>query len=382
MNSAETYGDDGLFRALVQNQLTEFEDNRITNVGQYGFNRRTGLEEIRLPSCVRVRQYGFYICPDLQTVDIGDICLFDSACITDCKNLRNIIFRSTQGVSCINIWYFEANALKGVHGAIYVPRSMLSEYRQRWSGDWQFISGELRTNASATPSLIGHLQPLEDYPVSDFSTIPLTWTQIKAAVEDGSFFTSGYLVGDLKKLEYGNKTVYMQLARIDAENHYIEFITRNFAETVAMHSSSSVLVPYSETAHKARLDAIYNSELPSDLKAVITPVTKRYGSTNQAGYEDVTLNLWTPSLREFSGPSSSAANETGTRYSIFGGIGSLKFISADPTLSAYTESSYWVPTSRLSSGNSAYYDSSSSVSSVLTTEKALIFGFRIAKTSV
>lgn len=379
MNSAETYGEDGLFRALVQNQLTEFEDDRITNVGQYGFNKRAGLEEIRLPSCERILQYGFYYCADLQTVDVGSLCLFDSHCVTNCPNLRNIIFRSTQGVSYINNWYFEANALKGVHGAIYVPRSLLAEYRQKWSEGWQFRTG----NVDAVPSLVGHLQPLEDYPVSDFSTIPLTWTQIKAAVEDESFFTSGYLVGDLKKLEYGDKTVYMQLARIDAENHYIEFITRNFAETVAMYSSSSVLVPYSETTHKARLDAIYNSELPSDLKAVITPVTKRYGSAIQAGYEDVTLNLWTPSRKEFSGSySGMAANETGTKYTIFNGISNLKFISADPTLTSYPESDFWVPSSSLSGSISMYGVSTSGTSGVLTTQQALIFGFRIAKTSV
>jgi hypothetical protein len=377
MNSYEVYGEDEVFRALIQNQLTEFEDDRIRAVGQHGFQDRTGLEVIRLPNCRDIDMNGISNCHDLKILDIGAPCYIRSTAIVSGYKLHSILLRSTEEASYVNSWGIGANALISGHGAIYVPRSLMAEYRQKWSEGWRFQG----SNRNAVPFLIGHLQALEDYPVTDFSTIPLTWTQIKAGVEDGSFFTSGYMDGDMKKLEYGQYTAYLKLARMDAENHYVEFLTINIAETVQMAAQSSVVLPYSESLHKARLDAIYSSELPVDLKAVITPVTKRYGSAVQAGYEDVTLPLWTPSLKELGRTGSVVAAETGTAYEVFQNVSNLQFYSADPTLESYTPMNIWIPTSYLSGNVSSYYYSTVGTTSILKNPYGLLFGFRIAKTA-
>ena len=377
MNSYEIYGNDEVFRALIQNQLTELEDDRIREVANHGFQYRKGLEEIRLPSCQKINGYGIIYCSDLKILDIGAPCDIVSSAIQNCYKLHSIILRSTEEASYVGSWGFGAYALLGGHGAIYVPKSLMAEYRQKWSEGWKFRG----STHNATPYMIGYLQALEDYPATDFSTIPLTWTQIKAGVEDGSFFTSGYMVGDMKKLEYGQHTIYMKLARMDAENHYVEFLAINIAETVSLSAQSAIVLPYSESLHKARLETIYSSEIPNELKMVIAPVTKRYASAIQEGYEDVTMHLWTPSAKEIGATGSRVATETGTVYEIFRQVSPVQFFSADPTLESYTPMTFWIPTSYLSGTSSSYYNNSNGTSSILTAQHGLLFGFRIAKTT-
>lgn len=133
--------DEAALDALVAHQLTEFNDDAITEVGQYGFYKQTTIQSIYLPKCKTIGSFAFSNCTALQRIFIG----VDNNTVAICQNGA---FSSTG------------------RAIIYVPDALVSNYRSasNWSsyadrifGVSTAVSGEnewSETEISDTPEQI------------------------------------------------------------------------------------------------------------------------------------------------------------------------------------------------------------------------------------
>ena len=133
-----------------------------------------------------------------------------------------------------------------------------------------------------------------DYPVTGLDL--QSWTQIKAAIDDDSFFSANHSVGETKEFTYGTSaanahTVKAEIVKIDTTKKYVDFVIKDFDEKVRINDYGYPDNPaYDTTNIYSRLNTIYNNEIPSDLKSSIKSVKKQYYIGNTT-YE-YTVNLW------------------------------------------------------------------------------------------
>ena len=217
-----------------------------------------------------IGQYAFYQMSSLKTVDFagsGNVSVgssaFSSVTLNSITISSNTKASLASGVGLPQTVYAD-------NGFIYVPANLIESYKA--DASWAGI------NFVAIGSTAG----------TDFSTISESWAQIKAAIDDESFFSSAYTVGDKKKLTYGTHNVYMEIRKIDTANKFVDFVVKNFDESITM---GSAMAAYADTNAYSRLSTIYNDELPSDVKAAITSVTKKYYNY-QGNTDEVAVPLW------------------------------------------------------------------------------------------
>ena len=356
VNTADTLGESATLDALIAHTLTEYNDDRITSLRQYAFRSNIGLQKVNLPSLTGVNTRAFYGCTNLEEVDIGGGSTISSNAFQNCSKLKTLIIRSTTvtGLANKNAISTSKLGLFGV-GGIYVPRSILTSYKS--ASNWSDYASTIFA--------------IEDMPITDFSTISESWAQIKAAIDNESFFSSGYDVGDIKQLVYGQHTVYAEIRKIDTTNKFVDFVLKNFDETVAMGNS---MVAYTSTGAYTRLDTIYNDELPSELKSAITPVAKKYYNY-QGNTDTVTVPLWLLNtkdagltgdyLKESDGENYYDSNAKRIKYNQQTGSADYWWLG-----SAYS-SSYFLNVGDYGGGNG----------SSPTYSGGLVFGFRLQKAS-
>ena len=369
VNTKNIIGEQALFDALVSHQITEFNDDMVTELGVQALGHQENLRSVNFPSLTRIGQSAFTNCPNLETIDIGGLLtLFTTPGLSGSPLLKALILRNTSGVSRTSnsSSWLERTTFAMLSGFIYVPRSLLSSYKPQYTGNnyWTPYRRAIRA--------------IEDMPILDAETINLTWTQIKSMIDDESFFSDGYDVEDLKKVTYTDgttsHTVYFEIAKIDTTNKYVDFVLVNPSELSPMSNSS--MVAYSDSLAKARLDAIYNNELPSDLKAAITPITKPYYKFD-GEIEYVTAPLWMLNTKDVNYTSSYLKESEGENYTIFDSIGKrVKFSQNTGEVGAWCLGSAQNATKYMAVSTSGQTASQSP-----TTNGYLVFGFRIQKST-
>lgn len=114
--------DEAAFNALVAHQLTEFNDDSITEVGQYGFYKQNTLQSIYLPKCKTIGGNAFSLCTALQRIFIG----LDNSTVATCGS--------------------SAFADTG-RSIIYVPDELVSNYRS--ASNWSVYAGRIFGVSSA-----------------------------------------------------------------------------------------------------------------------------------------------------------------------------------------------------------------------------------------
>jgi hypothetical protein len=346
---------------LIAHELTSFEDDSVTTLRYYAFYRNSAIESIKLPNCTTIDNNAFQYCTALTTLDLSqNISVSGNWCGGEGKNLTHLILRSATlcPLSSTFSSSFRGTKIGGGMGAIYVPSNLVDTYKSA-------------TNWSAAASQI---YALEDYPVTDFSTIKDDWDTIIAKLGNG---TATYTVGDTKSMDYDGTPVYMQLVALEADDladgsgkAKSTWISKPILETYKMNSTATTSGGWAVCGMRTYLRDMVINKIPSNIRSAIKEVTKTYKDYND-GVQSVADTVWIPSSREILG---------GTTYedsgAIYNGVfnSSTTRIKYDATGSAQN---WWLRSAHsasnfryvVNSGNESYYDANSS--------RGLVLGFCI-----
>ena len=363
INTRESIGEQALFDLLVSHQITEFNDDSVTELRSFALMNQSNLISASFPSLSTMGQGAIRDCPELVDLDLGMVANIGSDNFNACPKLNSLVLRSSSLPPLSSAGIFAGTNFAKCNAIIYVPRTLLSSYKapvSRWAPYRACIF------------------PIEDMPVSDCETIDLTWAQIKSAIDDESFFESGYAIGDIKKVIYSDGStshaVYFEIAKIDSTNKYVDFICFGIPEN-NIRIFNSTMSYYSDSIPKARLDDIYENELPSDLKAVISPVTKYYYSYD-GSTEEVTSPLWLLNTKDVNASGSYLKESVGENYEIFTNNNTrLKFVMTGGS------SGWWLGSAYSGSAFVSISNAGSINSTSISNLDGLIFGFRIQKTT-
>lgn len=358
INTRTSLGEQAALDALVAATITEINEDALHTLETYALYYQNGLVSVNFPNVTRIKSIAFYSVPELQTIDIGKQCVIQGEAFALCPKLRALILRGTTGISTLDGAQFQKTPIGFKLAGIYVPRSLLSDYLA--NNNWAVYSDVIRA--------------IEDMPVTDFSTITHTWSQIKSMVNNESFFSSDYAVGDYKQFTYGTHTVIAEIAKIDSTNKYVDFIVKNPDETCKCTEYSNYITSYANTILKARLDAIYANELPSDLKAVISPVTKKYHSYDDT-VETFNDSIWLLNSNDVNATGNYLKDNEGEAYSIFDTNGKRTKYNQTSCSSV----GWWLG-SAYNSSQFMFVTANGAVSySYPSNNYGIVFGFRIKK---
>ena len=364
-NTVDILGEQETLDALISRRLTELTDDRVTVICQAPFHQNKTIRYVNFPNLREIPpltgSIGYFNgCSSLETVDIGTACYFRDICFKNAPKFKELILRGTDSISTINSSYLSYSNIAVQFASVCVPRSLLNNYKSNlyWS------------------TFKNSIFAIEDMPITDFSTIKMTWAEVKAAIEDESFFSSDYSVGDFKQFEYGdgvtNYTVLAEIRKIDATNKYIDFVIKHIPEQIKFVNTGSI-VYYSNSLIKTRLDNIYANELPQELKSVISSVTKPYYCYDGT-IENVTSYLWALNTKN-AGLSSPKENDDDVYFDSNAARKKYKTFDEISYLSWRLGSAY------NGSSSSIISSSGASNSAGVTNSAGLIFGFRIKKES-
>ena len=274
--------------------LTKYESDSVGKIGQYAFYSYSGLTEAEITASV-IDKYAFAECPSLEVVDItvpeNEVLTIYMHAFDNCWNLKAIVIRSDSvaefGSGSAAGYIPQWNFAIAEHAGLYVKSELIPYYKAipAWT---QYVKNKIF--------------PLEEYPKTDFSTINMTWAQIKAAIDDESFFSSGYSVGDTKSficIPHDNNfnpkdesyKLYAEIRKIDSTNKYVDFIVRNSCQLSSWRLSGSQMTYFADSRFLTTLNWLYNNGIPLELKNIITPVTKKYHAYDDT-IETLTLPLW------------------------------------------------------------------------------------------
>ena len=256
--------------AFMKNTLTHWHDRTANTVRPYAFYYKTALTSVKTVATT-ISEYAFQNCTGLKTVD-----LLSDAPVTIKANafygsiLQHLIIRSSSVSTLSNVSAFTNTPINAKLGAIYVPADLVDEYKSM-------------TNWSTYASRI---YPIEEYPVTDLSSISDSWDEIFAAESDGTYSTK-YSVGDTKIVDVNGTQIYMEIAAIDGDvladgsgNAKISWISRTTLADHRMNATNTTDGGWPATEMRSWLRETILPTLPANVQAAIKEVTKTYFDYN------------------------------------------------------------------------------------------------------
>ena len=279
VNTADILGSDiKVLDALVAHTLTEFTDDRIKSLRPQAFRYNDVIEKIDLAA------------PRFEGALINGQ-------FADCIKLKHLIIRSSRMPNVGNgEGLLDNTAIHKKLGAIYVPSDMLNEYK----------------SSSAFRKFL--IFPIEDYPVTDFSTISDSWEEIIASINNGEYVTK-YNIGDTKLLSIGNNSVLMKLVAKDLDelsdgsgNAKTTWIAYHEYAQHKMNETDTNSGGWPESAMRNYLIEEVLPQFPEIVRNNIKEVNKTYllyGGTTATG----TDTIWIPSCREIAPSNASSSNK-------------------------------------------------------------------------
>jgi hypothetical protein len=165
--------------------------------------------------------------------------------------------------------------------------------------------------------------------VGNFATS--TWADIKAAVQagiSGLDLSEYWAVGDTKSVTLTtNEVIELQIAGFNHDTYSdgvtapVTFIMKDCLNTKAqMNSSDTNAGGYPASAMKTWVENNIYDKLPSDLKAIVAPVKKKWYTTynDASSLSEANYNVWLLAEAEvFDSVSLTVGNGEGTKYPIF-----------------------------------------------------------------
>ena len=199
---------------------------------------------------------------------------------------------------------FAGTLIPAGDGAIYVPTALVDTYKVNGSWSQFFITS------------------IDNYPLTDFSTIPDSWSQIIAAAEDGTA-SSKYSVGDTKLLDLGTEgQVYMQIVGFNkdvlssdtSKTAGITFMSMQVLKSYCrMNSTNTTVGGWADSGARSYLSSSIMPLIPSEVANAIKQVNKTYYDYVDSATEIASDKLWLPSAREL-GFSGNQREDSGCTY--------------------------------------------------------------------
>lgn len=297
------------FIQYIEGTMTDYQSSTATVVGADAFRYRTNLETAQT-SATSIGGYAFGGCTALTTAELTNTSpatIYNYA-FSACASLDSLILRSTTKSTLSNAVSLENTPIAIKRGAVYVPTALVSEYKadSAWSN---YIIADIA-----------------DYPLTDYSTISDSWTDIIAACGNGTY-SSKYALGDTKSVVINGTTYYMQLVAKDVDVLATDgtttvpttwVITGLYYIAHTMNPSSTSSGGWSSSGMRSWLSETVFPLLPSELQGAIKEVRK-YSDTYENGAivhdQQTSDKLWIPSAREVFGGIS--YEQTGADYTTF-----------------------------------------------------------------
>ena len=236
--------DEAAFNALVAHQLTEFNDDAITEVGQYGFYKQTTIQSIYLPKCKTIGSNAFSDCTALQRIFIG----VDNNTVATCQSGA---FNNTG------------------RAIIYVPDALVSNYRS--ASNWSSYADRIFGVSTAVSGE-------NEWSVSEISDTP---EQIASYMSAGTA-ASRYKLGQYKTIDLGTEgQIRMQIVGKNC---------RELASSTDTAQLDWLAIDLLKTKHKMN-DALNGTTAGT---GAIGPMTAEYNSMQ--AYLDTTIWALVPSV--------------------------------------------------------------------------------------
>lgn len=185
----------------LKGTLRRYESSTNTDkIGEYGLAHLDNLESVEAP-VTKIESYGFANDPKLKTVDLTNVneeITIASSSFNFSYQLEFFIIRSRL-IANLSTSLSNLKIGKGI-GGIYVPSNLVSSYK----------------SATNWSNYADNIYSINDYPITDYSTIQDSWEQIFASQQDGTYSTK-YQIGDTKKISFNGYDVYMEIIAFDTD---------------------------------------------------------------------------------------------------------------------------------------------------------------------
>ena len=87
INTADVIGDDEMCDQIIQRTVTEYKENRVTEVGECAFYGCYKLETVDLPNATTVGQSAFQGCTALSSVNIPKVSVLGNSAFRKCSGI-------------------------------------------------------------------------------------------------------------------------------------------------------------------------------------------------------------------------------------------------------------------------------------------------------
>lgn len=137
-------GDGGdAIRQLLSKTITEFSDDTLTTIGNYGFHSCNKLESIYIPSVTSIGLYAFMNCSALTSIDLSSgFKKINTNTFANCSALNTIILRSTTVVSLANQGAVGVTGIGKGTGYLYVPDDLVESYKV--ATNWSVFADQIK----------------------------------------------------------------------------------------------------------------------------------------------------------------------------------------------------------------------------------------------
>lgn len=268
----------------LKHTITSYESPSNTKIASNAFYQQNSLVSAKAPATT-VETNAFNGCLNLTTVELPGTAAATIAAqaFVNCSKVEAVIIRSTTMSTLANVNALAGTKVSSGVGAIYVPSNLVATYKadSKWG---QFI-----------------IASIDDYPITDFSTISDSWAQIIAEPN----YATKYHIGDTKLLNINGNDTYMQIAAFDTDDKAdgsgkakITWIAKSFSEKHSMNATSTNQNGWTATHMRSWLVDTVLPTIDSVVRDAMKPVTKTYYDKTTNSTLSTTDTLWIPSWRE------------------------------------------------------------------------------------
>lgn len=119
-----------------------YTNDRVTKVGQSGFDGCASLISVDLPNVVTVENSGFYNCKLLKSVNLPKVTSIGNNGFNSTKQLDTLILRNSSVCALENVNAFQDTKIAAGTGYIYVPDNLVDSYKT--ATNWVTFANQIK----------------------------------------------------------------------------------------------------------------------------------------------------------------------------------------------------------------------------------------------